>query len=156
MIPIYIPAHSSHLLQPLNIGCFAVLKRSYSRMVKIKIRNRINHINKLDFLKAYPSARIKAFKLETIKNSFAAASLVPFTPNQVILKLNIQLRTPTPPPSRGSESSRNFTPKTPATEKELRRQASSIKALLRTRSRSPPSLSDRALNQLIKGFRLTI
>ncbi|EKV21943.1 hypothetical protein PDIP_01680 [Penicillium digitatum Pd1] len=41
-------------------------------------------------------------------------------------------------------------------EKELRRQASSNKALLRTRSRSPPSPSDRALNQLVKGFRLTI
>jgi hypothetical protein len=61
-----------------------------------------------------------------------------------------------PPPSRGSESSRNFTPRKPATEKGLRRQASSIKALLRTRSRSPPSPSDRALNQLVKGFRLTM
>ncbi|OQE34135.1 hypothetical protein PENCOP_c031G07184, partial [Penicillium coprophilum] len=40
--------------------------------------------------------------------------------------------------------------------KELRRQASSIKALLRTRSRSPPSPLDRALNQLVKGFRLTM
>jgi hypothetical protein len=51
---------------------------------------------------------------------------------------------------------RNFTPRKPATEKGLRRQASSIKALLCTRSRSPPSPSDRALNQLVKGFRLTM
>ena len=150
------PAHSSHLLQPLDISCFTVLKRSYGRMVEFKIQNRVNHINKLDFLEAYPLARIKAFKSETITNSFAATSLVPFIPDQVISKLNIQLRTPTPPPSRESESSRNFTPKTPATEKELRQQASSIKALLRTRSRSPPSPSDRALNQLVKGFRLTM
>ena len=156
VIPICMPPHSSHLLQPLDIGCFAVLKRSYSRMVEIKMRNGINHIDKLDFLKAYPEARIEAFKSETIKNSFGAAGLVPFMPDRVISKLNIRLRTPTPPPSRGSESSQNFTPKTPATEKELRRQASSIKALLRTRSRSPPSPSDRALNQLIKGFRLTM
>ncbi|CRL26889.1 Helix-turn-helix, Psq [Penicillium camemberti] len=41
-------------------------------------------------------------------------------------------------------------------QKDLRRQASSIKALLCTRSRSPPSPSDRALNQLVKGFRLTM
>ena len=71
----------SYLLQLLDIGCFVVLKRVYSRMVKFKIRNRINHIDKLDFLEAYPSARIEAFKLETIKNSFAAASLVLFAPN---------------------------------------------------------------------------
>ena len=121
VIPICMPAHSSYLLQPLDMGCFAVLKRSYGRMVEIKIRNGINYIDKLDFLEAYPSARIEAFKLETIKNSFAAAGLVPFAPDQVILKLNIRLRTPTPPLSRGSESSRNFTLKTLAIEKELRR-----------------------------------
>jgi hypothetical protein len=156
VIPIYIPAHLSHLLQPLDIGCFAVLKRAYGRLVKSKMRVGINHIDKLDFLEAYPLARIKAFKSETIKNSFGAAGLVPFLPERVISKLDIRLRTPTPPVSRGSESSRNFTPKTPFTEKELRRQALSIKALLRTRSRSPPSPSDRALNQLVKGFRLTM
>jgi hypothetical protein len=41
----------------------------------------INHINKLDFLEAYPSARIEAFNSETIKNSFAAAGLVPYNPD---------------------------------------------------------------------------
>ena len=125
-------------------------------MVKFKIRNGINHINKLDFLKAYPPTQIKAFKAKTIKNSFIVTSLVLFTPNQVISKLNIRLRTPTPPPSKESKSSRNFTPKTPATEKELHQQTLSIKALLHTRSRSPSSPSDCTLNQLIKGFRLTI
>lgn len=125
-------------------------------MVEIKIRNGINHIDKLDFLEAYPTARNKAFKSETIKNSFVAAGLVPFPPDRVLSKLNIHLRTPTPPISRGSESSRNFSPKTPFTEKQLRRQASSIKALLRTGSRSPPSPSDRALNQLIKGCQLAL
>ena len=120
------------------------------------MRSQINYINKLDFLKSYPLARIEAFKSETIKNSFIVAGLILFTPNRVILKLNIQLRIPTSPLSRGSKSSRNFTLKTPATEKELYQQALSIKALLRIRSRSPPSPSDRALNQLIKGFRLII
>ena len=40
IIPICMPAHSSHLLQPLDIGCFAVLKRSYSRMVEIENASR--------------------------------------------------------------------------------------------------------------------
>ena len=146
IIAICMPPHSSHLLQPLDIGCFAALKRSYGRLIETKMRLRINHVDKLDFLEAYPSARIEAFKSETIKNSFAAAGLIPYDPDRVISKLNIYLRTPTPPPSRGSESSRNFTPKTPFTEKQLRRQASSIKALLRTGSRSLPSPLDRALN----------
>lgn len=156
IIPICMPPHSSHLLQPLDIGCFAVSKRTYGRLVETKMRRGINHIDKLDFLEAYPTVRIEAFKSETIKNSFSAAGLVPFSPDRVLSKLNIQLRTPTPPPSRGSDSSRNFTPKTPATGKDLRRQASSINALLRTQSRSPTSPSKRALNQLIKGCQVAM
>ena len=123
-------------------------------MVETKIRNGINHINKLNFLEVYPLTRIEAFKSETIKNSFLAAGLVLFRPDRVILKLNIRLRTLTPLASRGSDLSRNFTLKTLFTQKDLYRQALSIKALLRTRSRSPPSPSDRALNQLVKGFQL--
>ena len=96
------PPHSSHLLQPLDIGCFVVLKRAYGRLVKSKMRVGINYINKLDFLEVYPLARIKAFKSETIKNSFGVAGLVPFSPERVISKLDIRLATPTPPPSRGS------------------------------------------------------
>ena len=119
IIPICMPPHSLHLLQLLDISCFAVLKCLYGWMVKMKMQNRINHIDKLDFLKAYPSTQIEAFKPETIKNSFRAAGLVPFSPDQVISKLDIHLHTPTPPPSWGSESSWNFTPKTPFTKKQL-------------------------------------
>jgi hypothetical protein len=67
----------------------------------MKMRNGINYIDKLDFLEVYPLARIKAFKSETIKNSFRSIGLIPFTPEIVILKLNIRLRTPTPPPLAG-------------------------------------------------------
>ncbi|OQD72698.1 hypothetical protein PENANT_c225G09064 [Penicillium antarcticum] len=116
------------------------------------MRVQINHIDKLDFLEAYPSARIEAFKSETIKNSFAAAGLVPYNPDRVISKLDIRLRTPTPPSSQGSE----WSLKTPSNYVQLQKQASSIRALLRTRSRSPPSPSDRALNQLVKGCQLAM
>jgi hypothetical protein len=103
IIAICMPPHSSYLLQPLDIGCFAVLKRSYGRLIESKMRARINHIRKLDFLEVYPSARIEAFKPETIKNSFAATGLLPYNPDRVLSKLNIRLRIPTPPSSRGSE-----------------------------------------------------
>ena len=152
VIPICMPPHSSHLLQPLDIGCFAVLKRSYGRLVEMKMRNGINHIDKLDFLEAYPLARIEAFKSETIKNSFGAAGLIPFAPNRVISKLNIRLRTPTPPPSRGSD----WDPKTPSNYVQLQKQASSIKALLRARSKSPPSPLNCAINKVLKACQITM
>ena len=50
IIPICMPPHSSHLLQPLDIGHFAVLKRTYGRLVEDQMRARFNHIDILDFL----------------------------------------------------------------------------------------------------------
>jgi hypothetical protein len=60
------PAYSSNLLQPLDVGCFVVLKRSYGRMIKMKMRNGINYIDKLDFLEAYRTARLEAFRSEQL------------------------------------------------------------------------------------------
>lgn len=142
IILICMPAYLSYLLQPLDISCFAVLKRSYSRMVEMKMRTRINYIDKFDFLEAYLLARIKAFRSNTIKNSFGAAALVPFSSDRVISQLNIRLRTPTPSPSQESD----WQPKTLSNYTQLQKQASSIKALLRTRSRSPPSPLNSAIN----------
>jgi hypothetical protein len=107
-IPLCMPPHLSHLLQPLDIGYFAVLKRSYSRLVENQARTGYNHIDKLDFLAAYPQARAETFKLETIQNSFAAAGLVPINAYRVLSGLNISLRTPTPPRSRPSSRSSVF------------------------------------------------
>jgi hypothetical protein len=50
---LYMPPHSSHLLQPLNVGCFAVLKSAYSRLVEQKMGLSVNHINKVEFLTLY-------------------------------------------------------------------------------------------------------
>jgi hypothetical protein len=116
------------------------------------MRARINYIDKLDFLEAYPSARIKAFKSETIKNSFAAAGLIPYNPDRVISKLDIRLRTPTPPSSQGSE----WEPKTPSNYVQLQKQASSIKALLKQRSKSPPSPLNSAIDQVLKAYQITM
>lgn len=126
IIPISMLPYSSHLLQPLDIGCFSILKRSYGGLIDQKMRLGINHIDKLDFFFTYPQARVDAYKQTTIQNSFRAAGLVPIDPQQVLSKLNIQLRTPTPT-SRDSQSSA-FYPHTPANVDELLKQASSIKA----------------------------
>lgn len=83
-----------------------------------KIQPGINHIDKLDFLILYPQARVDAFKQDIIQNSVKAAGLVPLNPEPVLSKLNIQLRTPTPPASRGSQASA-FNPHTPANVHDL-------------------------------------
>jgi len=90
------PAYSSHLLQPLDISCFSVLKRSYGTGVEEMMRNGINHVTKDDFISLYQPARKASFTLQTIQNGFKAAGLVPFNLEEVLSKLDVRIRTPTP------------------------------------------------------------
>jgi hypothetical protein len=57
IIVLCMPPHSSHLLQPLDVSCFSVLKRSYGALVQEQMRAGINHIDKDDFLELYVRAR---------------------------------------------------------------------------------------------------
>jgi len=61
IIPLYMPAHLSYLLQPLDASRFAVIKREYSRSVSDLARMGYNHIDKCDFLENYQHAWLEAF-----------------------------------------------------------------------------------------------
>jgi hypothetical protein len=55
------PPHTSHLLQPLDVGVFRPLKHSYGKLVEGMMVAGNNHINKEDFLHLYPPAQDKVF-----------------------------------------------------------------------------------------------
>ncbi|KAJ5124561.1 uncharacterized protein N7515_008386 [Penicillium bovifimosum] len=154
---LFIPSTTSRVKG--RIGCFANLERSYDRVVDYKLGRGITQYTqypKVDFIMSYPLSRDVTFKPETIKNSFAAAGLVPFSPDRVLSKLKDRIRTLTLPRSGGNESSRHSTPETPSTENELRQEASPISARVRTASSSPRSLSDDAMNQAFEGHHRVI
>ena len=90
-------AHSSHLLQPLDVGIFAPLKRAYGDQVSSLARMMATKIDKLAFIQAYKTAYYKVFTKENICSAFRGAGLVLFNPEVVLLKLDVKLRTPTPP-----------------------------------------------------------
>jgi hypothetical protein len=60
------PPHLFHLLQPLNVAYFLLLKRSYSDAILALARSRIHHINKETFLPAFKVAFKKTFTAENI------------------------------------------------------------------------------------------
>jgi hypothetical protein len=70
IILLYMLAHASHLLQPLNVGCFRPLKTAYGYKIKSFARNYINYITKLEFLLAFRAAFYKAFTEKNICLSF--------------------------------------------------------------------------------------
>jgi hypothetical protein len=90
------PPYLSHLLQPLDISCFLLLKRAYSREVEALIRYYINYITKIEFLPAFKAAYNRMFTLANICSAFRGAGLVPLQLDTVLLKLDVRLRTPTP------------------------------------------------------------
>ena len=97
IIIVCMPSHSSHLLQPLDVGCFGPLKHAYGDAVMKLARRAVSHVSKVDFLRAFQSAYTKAFSLDNIRASFKGTGLVPFNPDAVLEKLDICLFTPTPP-----------------------------------------------------------
>jgi hypothetical protein len=147
------PAYSSYLLQPLDVGCFGPLKCAYGGLVEQKMRLGCNHIDKFNFLKAYPAAHLEVFKPLNIQNGFTAAGIYPFNPKRVLEKLNICVSTPTPPPSRASQSTSSSWLGTPHNLRQLQKQAFSVKKLLKRRSQSP---SQMAIQQLIKGCEMAM
>jgi hypothetical protein len=86
-------SHLSHLLQPLNVACFAPLKRSYSNSILALARNYIYYISKETFLLAFKATYNLTFTKENAYIGFRGARLVLFNLDIVLLKLNIRLRT---------------------------------------------------------------
>jgi hypothetical protein len=115
-----------------------------------------NHIDKFNFLQAYLAAHLEVFTPLNIQNSFAAAGIHPLNPERVLEKLNIYISTPTPPPSRASQSTNSSWLATPHILRQLCKQASSVKKLLKQRSQSPLMPSKLAVQQLIKGCKIAM
>jgi hypothetical protein len=156
IIVLCMPPHSSHLLQPLDVGCFAVLKRSYGGLVEQKMGLGINHIDKLEFLPLYQEARAQALLESNIKSGFRATGLAPFNPSAV-LSLLPKYTTPSPlQPAVQLPSSRSWIAKTPHNILELQKQTQLLKQCLSQQDQSPPTPTERALDQLVKGCEIAI
>jgi hypothetical protein len=142
------PPHSSHLLQPLDVGCFSRLKRAYSREVESLIRYHINHITKLEFLLAFKIAFERAFAPANIYSAFRGAGPVPLQPDTVLSKLDVQLqlRMPTPP----APIEAPWEARAPSNVRELEAQPIPTRERVRRHKISSPAPIIEAINQLKK------
>ena len=149
IITLCMPPHSSHLLQPLDVGCFGPLKQAYGRQVEGLMRMHINHISKLEFLRAFRDAFFTSLTEKTIQGGFIGAGLVPLDPQKVLSKLDIQLQTPSPPGS--SEGLPPWVSKTPQNPIEASCQSELIKTRITNHQNSSPTSMLYAVDQLSKG-----
>jgi hypothetical protein len=98
IIMLCMPAHSSYLLQPLDVGCFSPLKSAYHHLVTEGTRVSINHIDKSEFLLIYTYACMETLSTSNIRSSFRATGLLPLNAEEVLTRLQITIWMPTPPP----------------------------------------------------------
>ncbi|KAM4064275.1 DDE superfamily endonuclease [Hirsutella rhossiliensis] len=156
IVVLQMPAHSSHLLQPLDVGCFSPLKTIYGRKVQEKMLAGIHHIDKQDFLPIYLEARRQALSPPNIRSGFMATGLFPFDPNRVLSRLQVQVDKVgndhgdknTPSPNKSLEAA-----KTPYNVNQLITHAES---LLQRRPQNPDSPVSQSVNQLIKGCQMAM
>jgi len=81
----FLPAHTSHILQPLDLGCFGPEKRHYRTEIrKMATLNDAAQVQKLQFIQCYEKARAEGLSERNIRSSWKAAGLVPWNPRKVL------------------------------------------------------------------------
>jgi DDE superfamily endonuclease len=95
IVPFLLPAHTTHLLQPLDIGVFQSYKHYHQESLEESVRYGGSDYTKLDFLAGLTKIRKHTFKPSTIRSAFQKAGLIPFCPVVVFDKL-IEFSVPDP------------------------------------------------------------
>jgi hypothetical protein len=102
IITLCMPPHSSHILQPLDVGCFGPLKKSYGRQIEDLMRQQYTYVTKEDFIPVFRAVFQESLTESNVQGGFRGARLVPFDLERVISALDLKLRTLTPQNSRPS------------------------------------------------------
>lgn len=119
LVAVY-PPHSTHRLQPLDVGCFAPLATYYSQLLERQTRlsEGQTRMTKRDFFRCFYPAWQKAFTAETVNSSWCKTGLFPFNPGLVLDKL--RPRSQKEPTPRGSSSSSSACWDSPSGMRKLR------------------------------------
>jgi DDE superfamily endonuclease len=81
IIPIYLPPHLTHFLQPLDLVIFLMVKHLYSAKVDKYSARGVTGINRDYFLQILGEIKPQIYTPELIDSAFKAAGLLPFNPN---------------------------------------------------------------------------
>jgi hypothetical protein len=111
-----LPSHTSHKLQPCDVGPFAPLKTAYRDEVERLNRGGIDVIGKEHFTSLYAPARIKALTERNIRAGWTKTELFPLNAERVLRDIPM----PPPPAPRADEKEAvpcapNEVPPTPVT-----------------------------------------
>jgi DDE superfamily endonuclease/Tc5 transposase DNA-binding domain/helix-turn-helix, Psq domain len=79
VIVVFLPAHTSHILQPLDLACFSPVKRLYKDLLRqAAYIDESIPIKRRKFIVLYAQARQERLTERTIRSGWKAAGLIPF------------------------------------------------------------------------------
>ncbi|KFY27833.1 hypothetical protein V491_00723, partial [Pseudogymnoascus sp. VKM F-3775] len=110
------------------------------------------NITKLEFLPAFKAAFYNLITKDNICASFRGTGLVPFNPEAVLSKLDVKLRTPSPPATDITQ----WESKTPSNAAELGAQSILIRNRIQRHQDSSPTSILMSLDQLARGAEVMI
>jgi hypothetical protein len=87
IIPICLPPHATHLMQPLDVVVFQPYKHYHSEVLDEANRSGCDAFDTVDFLAELGNIRYQTMKTSTICSAFRATGLVPFDPDVVLNRL---------------------------------------------------------------------
>lgn len=108
-----LPAHTTHLMQPLDVTVFQPLKGAYKKALDDALRTGCYNFSKVEFLAAIGRVRRGAFKKSTIMHAWRDTGLIPYDPEVVLSKIRPK-KVSTPPLTNDRiEPTAAQTPRTP-------------------------------------------
>ena len=126
VVVFYLLPHSSHVLQPLDLACFSLLKTRYREQLTNLARfDDTSAIKKAHFLQIYQKASQEGLSTYQIKAGWNASGIHPWNPRKVVrsrlVLQNSQDRriTPSTPPSRKRRRSESEIYSTPTNRRKF-------------------------------------
>jgi 4-hydroxybenzoate polyprenyltransferase len=83
---LFLPSHTSHVLQPLDLAVFSPLKTSYRKQVGfLSLKTDATPVGKRNFLRCYYKARLDSLIARNIKSGWKASGLWPINSAKPLL-----------------------------------------------------------------------
>ena len=107
---VYLPAHASHVLQPLDLSCFSPVKSQYWKQIAdLAVLDDAAAVKKHRFVTCYHKAREEGLTPRVVQAGWKASGMVPYNPQMVVNLSQVMarprdVRTPSPPRKRTRNS----------------------------------------------------
>jgi len=122
IILVVLPPHSTHRLQPLDVGIFSPLAHAYSQEIDQLIQSSCGfaRLTKRSFWRLFSVAWERSVTSSNIKSAFSSPGIFPLEPKKVLK--SIKVKTPSP-----ENSDNDLKRKTPGSVRGVRRLAKEIR-----------------------------